>query len=167
MNTRGLSSRPRSSSPAAAWMTPRHAQNYGFACRSIRVRRVTPSGIDQFLAEAKLGGMPLDDAFEYLASLEPRLRDLPPRRLQDVRHKRGGFSFATSEPRLFGAWAESPHPVLNTDLAASVVQTYLHFKGAGRDHDPGETPFFERKHRTRTGSFALFGKGDTRPRAQN
>jgi hypothetical protein len=29
------------------------------------------------------------------------------------------------------------------------------------------TPYFERKKRTGGGSFALFGKNDARPRAQN
>ena len=42
------------------------------------VRAIDPVVRDQFLAEAKLGRMPLEDAFEYLASLEPRLRNLPP-----------------------------------------------------------------------------------------
>jgi hypothetical protein len=131
------------------------------------VRTIDPAVRDQFLAEAKLGRLPLMDGFEYLASLEPRLRELPPRPLADLRQKRSGFTSGPSEPRLVGAWAESPHPVLNTDLAASVVMTYLAVKGGGRDVDHDATPFFERRQRTRTRSFALFGRGDTRPRAQN
>jgi hypothetical protein len=111
--------------------------------------------------------MSLEDAFGYLASLEPRLRDLPPRRLQNVREKRGGVTFGSSEPRLFGAAAQSPDPLLNTDLASSVIQTYLRVKGSGHDYDPDETPSVERKQRTRVGSFALFGRGDTQPRARN
>jgi hypothetical protein len=131
------------------------------------VRPIDPAVRDQFLAEAKLGRLPLKDGFEYLASLEPRLHDLPPRRLADLRQKQSGFTSRRSEPRLVGAWAEGSYPVLNTDLAASVVKTYLAVKGAGRDVDHDATPFFERRQRTRTRSFALFGRGDTRPRAQN
>ena len=94
------------------------------------VRPIDPAVRGQFLAEAKLGRLPLKDGFEYLASLEPRLHDLPPRRLADLRQKPSGFTSSRSEPGLVGAWAESSHPVLNTDLAASVVKTYLAVKGS-------------------------------------
>jgi CheY-like chemotaxis protein len=62
------------------------------------VRPIDPAVRGQFLAEAKLGRLPLKDGFEYLASLEPRLHDLPPRRLADLRQKPSGFTSSRSEP---------------------------------------------------------------------
>jgi hypothetical protein len=129
---------------------------------------IDPAVSDQFLAEAVLGRMSLAEAFEHLAELEPRLRDVPVRE-QERRWGRCGWSFRRAEPELVGAWAETRHPILNTDLAAAVVREYRLVTGQGRvravDNDP--TPFFERKKRSFGGSFALFGGGDTRPRARN
>jgi hypothetical protein len=131
------------------------------------VRPIDPNVADQFAAEARLGRMSLSDAFAYLVSLEPRLADEPARRAEERQTRRSGFSVGRSEPELVGAWAESPHPVLNTDLAAAVVREYSAVTRGGRVPRDESTPFFERKKRTGGGSFALFGKGDTRPRAQN
>lgn len=131
------------------------------------VRPIDPNVSEQFSAEARLGRMSLSDAFAYLVSLEPRLADEPARRAEERRTRRSGFSVGRSEPDLIGAWAQSPHPVLNTDLAAAVVRGYSAVTRGGRVPEDDPTPFFERRKRTGGGSFALFGKGDTRPRAQN
>lgn len=131
------------------------------------VRPIDPALIEQFSAEAELGRRSLSDAFAYLVSLEPRLAEEPARRAAERQHKRSGFSVGRSEPELVGAWAESPHLVLNTDLAAAIVREYTAVTRGGRVHDNDPTPFFERRKRTGGGSFGPFGKGDTRPRAQN
>lgn len=89
------------------------------------VRPIDPAVREQFLAEAQLGRMSLDDAFAYLVSLEPRLHDLLERRLEAPASKRNGFRFSRSEPQLVGPLAESPHAVVNTDLARGVVVEYL------------------------------------------
>jgi hypothetical protein len=109
--------------------------------------------------------MSLTDAYEYLASLEPRLRDLPALRANEPPRK-PGFSVGrgSAEPKLVGAWADSPHQILNTDLAWTVVEAYLKVTRNGRAPDADPTPFFERP----TGTHAFsFGRPDTRPRARN
>jgi hypothetical protein len=131
------------------------------------VRPIDPAVFEQFSAEARLGRMSLSNAFAYLVSLEPRLADEQARRAEERHTRRNGFSVGRSEPDIVGAWAESPHPVLNTDLAAGVVREYSAVTRGGRIPGDDTTPFFERTKRTGGGSFALFGKGDTRPRAQN
>jgi len=131
------------------------------------VRPIDPAVQEQFLAEARLGRMSLTAAFEHLASLEPRLRD---EAVGPARNPRTGGSRLTvgrSEPRVVGPWADSPHPIVNTDLAAGVVREYAAVTGGGRNPDTDPTPFYERKKRSFGGSFAPFGKGDTRPRAHN
>jgi hypothetical protein len=129
-------------------------------------RPIDPAVRDQFLAEARLGRMSLTDAFQTLLELEPRLHDRLVRGPEEPHTTRSGWRIE-SEPRLVGAWAESPHPVLNTDLAARIVSEYFVATSKGRSADTDPTPFFERKKQTWGGSFALFGKGDTRPRAKN
>jgi hypothetical protein len=130
-------------------------------------RPIDPAVREQFLAEARLGRMSLPDAFVYLVELEPRLGDEATRRAEARPGRRRGPSVGRSDPVVVGAWAQSPHPVVNTDLAANVVQEYAAVIRGGRAADEDPTPFFERKKRSFTGSFALFGKGDTRPRAEN
>lgn len=129
------------------------------------VRPIDPAVREQFLAEAQLGRMSLTDAFAHLVSLEPRLHDLAERRSQDPAPKRSGFSISRPEPRLVGPLADSPHPILNADLARSVVVEYLAVTRDGREPDRDLTPFFERRRRTFTGTFRVFGKAQ--PRAQN
>lgn len=134
------------------------------------VRPADPAVREQFLAEAQLGRMSLTDAFAHLVSLEPRLQGLVERRSDDRASKRsgfsiGGFSIGRSEPGLVGPLAGSPHAVVNTDLARGVVVEYLAVTRDGRERDHDPTPLLERKRRTFTGTFRVFGK--TQPRAQN
>ena len=133
----------------------------------IPVRAIDPAVVEQFSAEAELGRLSLSEAFAYLVSLEPRLAEDPARRADERQHKRSGFSVGRSEPELVGARAESLHPVLNTDLAAAMVREYAAVTRGGHVPDNDPTPFFDRRKRTGGGSFALFGTGDIRPRAQN
>jgi hypothetical protein len=130
------------------------------------VRPIDPAVRDQFEAEARLGRMSLNDAFTYLVSLEPRLGDLPAQRQAQPPQKRRRWR-DDPEARLVGAWTDSQHPIINTDLARTVVLEYLGVTRNGRMPTDDPTPFFERRRRAFTGSFALFGKGDTRPRATN
>jgi hypothetical protein len=130
------------------------------------VRPIDPAVRDQFSAEAQLGRMSLTDAFQSLVELEPRLYQHLMQGSDELRPMQSGWS-TRSEPRLVGAWADSPHPVVNTDLAANIVSEYEAVTSNGRAADTDPTPFFDRKKRTHGGSFALFGKGDTRPRATN
>jgi hypothetical protein len=131
------------------------------------VRPIDPSVRSLFLEEARLGRMSLDEAFEYLASLEPRLRELETRRMERPRVKQGwSRGRDESEFGLVGRFAESPHDLVKTDLAWSVVREYRAVRRHGGTADLGATPFFERRKRTGGFTFALFQK-DTRPRAHN
>ena len=130
------------------------------------VRPIDPAVREQFLAEAELGRMSLSDAFAFLSSLEPRLTaDAARASVQPPRKQ--GFSFGRSDPPIVGAWAKSPHAIINTELAASVVREYGLALRAGLKPDDDATPFFERKKRSFGHSFAVFGNGDTHPRAAN
>ncbi len=142
------------------------------AVRGDAVRPIDPAVRDQFLEEAKLGRMPLNDAFERLASLEPRLHDIPPPEMPDPRLLEGktwtisSRSDPSSEmtAKLLGPIADTPHAILSTDLARAIVSTHLKVRARGLpDTDP--TPFYERLDRTRTGTF--FTIGVKRPRAKN
>jgi hypothetical protein len=75
--------------------------------------------------------MPLTDAFQSLLELEPRLRQQLMQGSDELRPKQSGWS-TQSEPPLVGAWADSPHPVVNTDLAANIVSEYEAVTSNGR-----------------------------------
>lgn len=137
------------------------------------VRGIDPAMRELFGAEAALGAMSLHDAFEHLAALEPRLRELPEGWPPGAKSPGGkppgskppgvkrGPTRSPSEPRLVGPGADSPHAILTTELARQVVGEH---RRVPRDQDP--TPFFERKLSFSSGTFFLFGR-DPRPRAQN
>jgi hypothetical protein len=130
-------------------------------------RPIDPAVRDQFLAEAQLGRMSLSDAFEQLASLEPRLREFVRRQLEGPPPKQGwSRTKKGSELHLVGRFADSPHDLLKTDLASSVVREYVGAGAYGRAPRDDPTPFFERRKHTGGFTFALFEK-DTRPRARN
>jgi hypothetical protein len=129
------------------------------------IRPIDPGVREQFLAEALLGRMSLNDAFAHLVSLEPRLQDLVERRSGHPAVRRSGFSVGRSEPELVGPLADSVYAVVNTDLARGVVVEYLAVTRDGLERDQDPTPFFERKRRTFTGTFRVFDKNQ--PRAQN
>jgi hypothetical protein len=107
-----------------------------------------------YLEEARLGRMPLAEAFAYLAALEPRLTQ----RVGPV----GRLTVGLGE--LVGPRASSPHPLLRTDLAIEIVTEYLKARREGAAITEDLTPFFERPRRAFTGTFFTFGGGlpDTR-----
>jgi hypothetical protein len=105
------------------------------------VQPIEPAMRDVFAQEAELGKMTLNDAFEHLASLEPRLRDqLLGTKLTDPSPSR-----RADHGPLAGPLAESPHVILTTKLASHVVSEYLTATRHGRIGDDDPTPFFERK----------------------
>jgi hypothetical protein len=134
------------------------------AVQGTPVRPIDPDVAEQFVQEAQLGRMSLDDAFAQLISLEPRLSDLQPRPSDQRAKERGGLTTRSGQP-IVGPGAESAHAVVNTDLARGVVVEYLAVTRDGSAREPDLTPFFERKRRTYTGTFAMFGT--TQPRAKN
>jgi hypothetical protein len=131
------------------------------------VRTIDPALRDQFLAEAQLGHMSLNDGFEHLASLEPRLREFV-RRQSDRPAPKQGWSRTKegSDLHLVGRFAENPHDLVKTDLASSVVRESVAARAHGPTPRDDPTPFFERRNHTGGFTFALFEK-DTRPRARH
>lgn len=128
------------------------------------VRPIDPVVADQFLAERQLGRMSLSDAFGYLVSLERRIADELARRAdEEDNSKRHSHTTGSGGP-LFGPGAESPHVVMNTDLASEVVREYAAVTRNGRMSDKDLTPYFEREKQTSGVSFYF---GVSRPRASN
>jgi hypothetical protein len=82
------------------------------------VRPIDPAVLELFSAEARLGRMSLNDAFDYLVSLEPRLPTLLARKVP-----KQGWS-RSSEPILVGPGAEATHALVGTDLARHVVSEH-------------------------------------------
>jgi hypothetical protein len=131
------------------------------------VRPIDSAVRRQFLEEAQLGRMSLNDAFEHLASLEPRLRRFVAQRLDGPPRKQGwSRGSGDSELGLVGRFAQTSNDLLRTDLAWSVVREYVAARTYSDTIADDPTPFFERREHTGGGTFALFEK-DTRPRAQN
>lgn len=131
------------------------------------VRPIDPAVRDLFQAEARLGRMSLNDAFEYLASIEPRLHEVIRRRLEGPPPKQGwSVKKEESELDLVGRFAENSNPLVNSELAASVVRQYIAARRRGVSTSDDPTPFFERRNHSGAFTFALFQK-DTRPRAEN
>jgi len=80
--------------------------------------------------------------------LDDRLRDEAVRPARNPRTGGSRLTVGRSEPRVVGPWAESPHPIVNTDLAAGVVREYAAVTGGGRDPDTDPALFYERKKRS-------------------
>ena len=123
------------------------------------VKPIDPAMADHFAAERELGSMPLGEAFDRLAQLEPRLRELAeaasPRDPELRKHR----------SELVGIGARSEHPLLSSDLAASIVMQYVLARGRS-DRDPDlSKSYFEGPRKTGVRSGNFFGAG--RPRAQN
>jgi hypothetical protein len=122
------------------------------------VRPIDPLVRDQFLAQARIGRLPLDEAFTELLRQEPRLGDHtagteePDEKLNRIR-----------EAGLLGTRASDP--LLQTELAQEIVYDYLRAQANPRLFEPS-TPVFELEFRTRIRHLAQFG-GDPRPRASN
>jgi hypothetical protein len=122
------------------------------------VRPIDPLVRDQFLAEARLGRLPLEEAFAELLRQEPRL---------------GAHTAGTEEPDeklnrirkagLVGTRASDP--LLHTELAQAIVYDYLRAQANPRLFEPS-TPAFELAFRTRIRHLAQFS-GEPRPRGSN
>ena len=116
------------------------------------VKPIPPAFADLFEEEARLGRMPLQEAFAYLATREPgllELRDHPPKpeapRRGLMRHiglrvtKTSPYDAMRSE--LVGVRARSRKPILMSDIASAVVEQYMLIK-AGRLTGDLSEPYF-------------------------
>lgn len=112
------------------------------------VRPIDPALAGLFGEEEAIGRLPLQQAFDYLAELEPALRalermppdpPLPPLRPAESNGAFGGRRVKLNERRsltsdLVGIKARSDRPLLRSDISASIVRQYLAF----RDESPCE-----------------------------
>jgi hypothetical protein len=112
------------------------------------VRPIEPALAGLFGEEEAIGRLPLQRAFDYLAELEPALRELermppdpplPPLSPPGSNGAFGGRRAKLNERRsltsdLVGIRARSDRPLLRSDISASIVRQYLAF----RDESPCE-----------------------------
>jgi hypothetical protein len=95
------------------------------------VAPISPERADRFAEEESIARMPIEQAFQRLAKMEPRLFDLQ-REAQIAKTdnealKRPGLPKHIEQPLkwLVGAAATSDHELLHTSLATSVAHHYL------------------------------------------
>lgn len=132
-----------------------------------RVQPIPPEQAQLFAEEAAIGRMPIEQAFRQLAEVEPRLLDLQ-RNAQTVRLREApSGSHALPEEmrlpldRLVGSDAARDSPLLHTDLATSIVHTYLHHLiGDMRLGAPDAAYFDGPRVVVRSSSFRLRKKSD-------
>ena len=123
------------------------------------VRPIDPAMADQFAAERELGSLPLAEAFERLAEIEPGLRDLA------IDASPRDREFRKQRHELVGISARSGDPLLSSDLAASIVMLYVRARG-GKDADLDvNKSYFESPKKLGVRSGTFFGPG--RPNARN
>jgi len=143
---------------------------YRLLCASSDGRQVSPIDPDvreRFLTEAELGRLSLTDAFQRLATLEPRLREKDLRRIVHPPSGRSGWGISKAEI-LVGRWARTADPILSTDLAEDVVSEYRAVMGEAPSADgQHSTPFFDRDHTLTCGFPRFLFAEDPRPRATN
>lgn len=107
-----------------------------------------PQHLEQlFDQEEALGRMPLDRAFQCLAEMEPRLRDVEQqvhREIVDPEHRP---ELAQSVHKvlinLVGVSADQDFAILGTNLAASIVRQYLEILSGTTILGSVSTPYFD------------------------
>lgn len=107
-----------------------------------------PQHLEQLFAqEEALGRMPLDRAFQHLAEMEPRLRDLEQqmsREIADPEHRSGlTRNVHAVLVSLVGVGADRDHTLLGTNLAASIARQYLEILGGTTILGNISTPYFD------------------------
>ena len=106
------------------------------------VRPIDPTIGDLFLAEERLGRLPLRDAFAYLAQTEPRLLDVE----REISERRSEFLMDSSQDemirvvlnrieRLVGFSARDNGWLMRSDLTQAVVFRYLLAVAGARNED--------------------------------
>ena len=100
---------------------------------------------EQFEEEARLGHMPLPDAYAELVEAEPRLRQLEavPQRLKRVNRVKN----------LLGPNSGKTDPLLSSETAASVAVAYLLPPATERHQN--QRSYFERPQHASRGSFGI------------
>lgn len=128
------------------------------AAADTTVAPTPPERTDLFAQEEEIGKMPMEQAFERLAEIEPGLLDLKSQ-IEAV-EKNGdrrdcGLPKQIREPlhRLVGGGASSDHELLHTSLATSIVHQYLEMLAGNTRFGTPDISYFESpiKHFVATG----------------
>jgi hypothetical protein len=128
------------------------------AAASTTVAPSPPERADLFAQEEEIGRMPMEQAFERLAEIEPGLLDLKSQ--VEAVEKNGdlrscGLPKQIKEPlhRLVGGGASSDHELLHTSLATSIVHQYLRQMAGDQRVGTPEVAYFDSpiKHFVATG----------------
>lgn len=100
-----------------------------------------------FSQEEALGRMPLDQAFRYLAEMEPRLLNMEQqmiKELADTEHSPGlTQSIHRALVDLVGVSAGRDRTLIGTNLAASIVRQYLEIRGGVTALGSINMPYFD------------------------
>jgi hypothetical protein len=131
------------------------------------VRQIDAAVREDFLREEALGRMPLEEAFEHLAQLEPGLTELVAEEVDSSQASRDQQSFkriTVQTHGLVGIAARSGDPLMRSDIAASIVKQYVGIR-SGRLRGDLRAPYFDKRI---TSSYSgNFIGGVDRPRATN
>ena len=114
------------------------------------VNPIETSHADQFRREAELGWMPLDEAFQCLATLVPALVNLQSTAKDTQSHALSAQLVTMRQvEKIVGPDAEHPDPIVRSPLSRSIAWTYLEQVGSG-NQSVGMTPYFLRSHSRQT-----------------
>ena len=140
------------------------------AVAGLPVRPIDQAVAELFAREEHLGRQPLEQAFEELAALEPKLLDVRSR-LTAARPPANQSTKQRSPQAidalkgLVGVTSASPDPLLKTDLAHSIALQYLTVVTTGAPDGERTTPYFDAPRKASVRGGTLFGP--QRPRAKN
>lgn len=100
-----------------------------------------------FSQEEALGRMPLDQAFRYLAEIEPRLLSMKQQMIKEPTDTEHSSRLTTSTHRalvdLVGVNADRDRTLIGTNLAASIVRQYLEIRGGVTTLGSIDVPYFD------------------------
>ena len=141
------------------------------AVAGLPVRPIDPAVSDLFAREERLGRVPVEQAFEELAALEPKLLEVRSRLTAAAAPVNGPTLWPSREASealrgVVGVAATSADPLLQTDLAHSIALHYLSIITTGGPGGERATPYFDAPRKASVRGGTLFG-GRQRPRAKN
>jgi hypothetical protein len=107
-----------------------------------------PQEMEQrFMREEALGRMPLDGAFQYLAEMEPRLRDVEQQMSRELAALGQCTGLTQSAHKalidLVGVGVSRDDTLLSTNLAASIARQYLEIRGGITSLGNTRTSYFD------------------------
>jgi len=129
------------------------------------VAPISPERAELFAREEAIGRMPMEQAFQRLAEIEPGLLDLQAKAetVEQNGDPRGcGLPKHIKEPlhRLIGGGARSDDELLHTTLATSIVYQYLEILAGNTRFGTPDIAYFDSpiKHFVATGTLFDFGR---------